>query len=122
MTPSSDSLSGVPATWQICSPGNLQVGRTSPTTAILTWDEPYSTCHLCPDAVGYEVSGEGIATVNVTRPPCEITGLKADVEYRLYVYAMATGNNRSQPSQIHSCPVMDASFGSFQSFISCSMI
>lgn len=102
MTSSSDSLSDNRASAvQICSPGRLQGRRTSPTTAILTWDEPYSACHLCPDAVGYEVSGEGIAMVSVTRPPCELTGLKPDVEYSLYVYAMAAGNNRSQPSEAH---------------------
>ncbi|VVO00824.1 fibronectin type III domain-containing protein [Pseudomonas fluorescens] len=102
MTQFSNSLSETSATtWQICSPGNLQGRRTNPTTALLTWDEPYSTCHLCPDAVGYEVSGDGIDTVTVSRPPCEITGLKADVEYSLSVYAMAAGNNRSQPSEAH---------------------
>ena len=47
---------------RICAPGNVRGQRTSPNTAQLTWDEPYATCHLCPDAIGYDVYGEGIAT------------------------------------------------------------
>lgn len=83
-----------------CSPGNLRGYRTTSTSAILTWDEPYSTCLLCPDALGYEVSGGGIATINVTQPPCVINGLRADVEYSLEVYAKAGGNIRSLPSPV----------------------
>lgn len=86
------------STLKICSPGNLQGRRTSSTVAILTWDEPYSTCHLCPDAVGYEISGEGIATVNILRPPYELRGLNRNINYRVCVRAKAAGNNISEPS------------------------
>lgn len=85
---------------RICSPGNVRADRNTPTSATLTWDEPYATCSLCPDAVGYEVSGEGIATLNVTRPPCVVTGLSAGREYRLVVRAKAAGNNISGPSDV----------------------
>jgi hypothetical protein len=91
----------IPKSWsgsRICAPGNVRGSRKSATSAVLRWDEPYSACHLCPDAIGYEVSGDGFATINVTRPPCEITGLKADVEYLFAVTAKAAGNNVSSPS------------------------
>lgn len=89
-----EPLSGI----RICAPGNVRVWRKSATTAELSWDEPYATCHLCPNAIGYEVFGEGITRTNVSRPPCEITGLKADADYLLYVTAKAAGNNVSSPS------------------------
>ncbi|WP_157710184.1 fibronectin type III domain-containing protein [Pseudomonas sp. PB120] len=83
---------------QICSPGHLRAQRNPPNTALLTWDEPYATCHLCPNAIGYEVYGEGITTQHVARPPCEITGLQTHIEYLIYVTAKASGNNVSTPS------------------------
>ncbi|VVM46030.1 hypothetical protein PS662_00556 [Pseudomonas fluorescens] len=100
------SLAGVTASEprqavQICAPGNVSAWRTSATTAMCSWDEPYSTCDLCPDAVGYEVIVEGVKVFEVVRPPCEINGLKADVDYILEVYAKAAGDNRSQSSLWH---------------------
>lgn len=83
---------------QICAPGNLRGTRNAPTTAVLSWEEPYSTCKRCPNAIGYEVFGEGIQTRSVTQPPVELTGLNPDTEYLLYVRAMAAGNNVSQLS------------------------
>ncbi|MDB5998237.1 MAG: hypothetical protein JWP42_5373 [Pseudomonas sp.] len=85
---------------RICAPGNVRAWRNSPTTAVLSWDEPYATCDLCPNAIGYEVSGEGIATGRVTRPPYEVTGLNPDAEYLLFVTAKAAGNNVSTPSPV----------------------
>lgn len=85
---------------RICAPGDIIVWRNAPTTAVLSWDEPYAACALCPDAVGYEVSGEGIVTANMTRPPYEVTGLKADAEYLLFVRAKAAGNNVSTASPV----------------------
>lgn len=85
---------------RICSPGNLKGARNTSSTALLSWDEPYATCTLCPNAVGYEISGAGITTINVTRPPCEITGLSPDREYTFAVRARATGNNVSTPSVV----------------------
>jgi chitodextrinase len=78
-------------TSRICSPGNVQGYRTSRTTAILTWDEPYATCNLCPDAVGYEVTGEGFSTLNIIRPPCEITGVDPAADLLVSVRAKAAG-------------------------------
>jgi hypothetical protein len=83
---------------RICAPGNVRGWRNSPTTALLSWDEPYSACKLCPDAIGYDVFADGIATVGVDRPPCEVKGLKTDVEYLFHVTAKAAGNNVSIPS------------------------
>jgi chitodextrinase len=57
-------------------------------------------CPLCPDAVGYEVSGQDFATINVVRPPCEISGLSLDEEYLIYVRARAAGENVSGPSPV----------------------
>lgn len=85
---------------RICTPGNLIGWRTSATTAVCSWDEPYSTCSLCPDAQGYEVSGVEGPAINVIRSPCEISGLKADVDYCLEVYAKAAGDNRSEPGRL----------------------
>lgn len=85
---------------RICSPGNLLSGRTAAGTAVLSWDEPYATCRLCPNATGYEIAGDGITTINVTRPPCEITGLSANREYRLEVRTHASVNNISEPSSV----------------------
>jgi hypothetical protein len=82
---------------QICSPGNVRAWRNSATTAQVSWDEPYATCKICPDAIGYEVFGAGITTQRVSRLPYEITGLKVDVDYLLYVTAIAAGNNISTP-------------------------
>ncbi|MHC8320148.1 fibronectin type III domain-containing protein [Pseudomonas sp. GB2N2] len=86
---------------QICTPGNVRAWRTSATTAVCLWDEPYSTCDICPDAVGYEVSGVDGPAINVVRPPCEISGLKPDVDYFLEIYAKAAGDNRSQAAPWH---------------------
>ncbi|MCX2899602.1 fibronectin type III domain-containing protein [Pseudomonas mandelii] len=83
--------------FRICAPGNIRVRRNSSTTAILTWDEPYSLCNLCPDAIGYEVFGERFSRQSVTRPPCEIRGLSPSVEYLFHVTAIAAGNNVSDP-------------------------
>ncbi|MGE8149937.1 fibronectin type III domain-containing protein [Pseudomonas vancouverensis] len=85
---------------RICAPGNFRVSRTSASTALLSWDEPYAACPICPGALGYEVFGEGVATKSVIRPPCEISGLKADVEYLISVTAKAAGNNVSLPSRV----------------------
>ena len=85
-------------TSRICRPGNLTGYRTSASSATLTWDEPYATCNLCPDAVGYEVSGEGFATLNISRPPCEITGLDPAVDLHIEVRARAAGDNVSDAS------------------------
>ncbi|VVM40112.1 fibronectin type III domain-containing protein [Pseudomonas fluorescens] len=105
---SSDDVSGSPTETltksvsgsevRICAPGGVRGLRQPPNAAQLTWDEPYATCHLCPDAIGYDVYGEGIATQHVVRPPCEITGLKTNIEYLIYVTAKAGGNNVSIPS------------------------
>jgi hypothetical protein len=89
---------------QICAPGNLRVWRNAPGTARLTWDEPWSTCRLCPDAQSFEVSGEGMATITVDRPPCDITGLLDDREYQLFVRARAGENNWSLPSPVTMHP------------------
>lgn len=85
---------------QICSPGNVRAHRTSPTSATITWDEPYDQCPLCPSAAEYEVSGEGIVTRHVVRPPCAVT-LRADVSYDLSIRAKAEGDNQSNPSWTH---------------------
>ncbi|MNF69284.1 Chitinase A1 precursor [compost metagenome] len=85
---------------RICSAGNLRGIRTSATSAALSWDEPYATCTLCPNAVGYEIFGEGIAPINVIRSPCEVTGLGNDREYTLAVRVKATGNNVSLPAKV----------------------
>ncbi|MBZ9785383.1 fibronectin type III domain-containing protein [Pseudomonas sp. REP124] len=83
---------------RICAPGNIRGWRTSSTTALLSWDEPYSWCNQCPNAIGYEVTGEGLPTLNVLRPPCEIKALKPDVEYQFQVTAKASVTNVSDPS------------------------
>jgi len=92
---------------RICAPGNVKGWRTSPTTARLTWDEPYSTCPICPDAIGYEVSEAAITTKSLTRPPCEITGLNPGTEYVFQVTAIANALNVSTPS-LYRLPVMPA--------------
>lgn len=91
---------------RICAPGNLTGARNTATTAVLSWDEPYATCTLCPNAVGYEISGTGITPINVTRPPCTISGLSADREYTFAVRTRAAGNNISSPSNVvvGACP------------------
>jgi hypothetical protein len=96
---SKSNLSGdqVP-TVQICAPGNVRGCRLSPLVASLTWDEPYATCDLCPNALGYEVSGEGIATVNILRPPHELRDLNPYNNYRIAIRAKASGTNISTPS------------------------
>ncbi|EJN18522.1 hypothetical protein PMI35_06100 [Pseudomonas sp. GM78] len=88
---------------RICAPGNIRAQRKPPNTAELTWDEPYATCSICPDAIGYDVYGEGITTQHVVRPPCEITGLQTHIEYLVYVTAKAGGDNVSTPSVCHFC-------------------
>lgn len=85
---------------RICPPGNVRGTRNGANSAVLSWDEPYATCNLCPNAVGYEISGAGITTINVTRPPWAITGLSADHAYRFAVRARATANNISQPAEL----------------------
>ncbi|KAB0488502.1 Fibronectin type III domain-containing protein [Pseudomonas reinekei] len=85
---------------RICSPGNLLGARNTASRAVLSWDEPYGTCALCPNAVGYEISGGGITPINVTRPPYEITGLVATREYLFEVRARASTNNISDPTMV----------------------
>ncbi|WP_223466729.1 fibronectin type III domain-containing protein [Pseudomonas sp. GL-RE-26] len=91
---------------RICAPGNLSCTRNTATTVLLSWDDSYERCDLCPNAVGYEVSGAGIATINVARPPCEISGLSTDRQYLFSVRARAGGNNVSSPADclIGACP------------------
>ncbi|HWT70128.1 MAG TPA: fibronectin type III domain-containing protein, partial [Pseudomonas sp.] len=43
----------------------------SSTTAILYWDEPYDTCDLCPNALGFNVSSSAFVAVEVSRSPYE---------------------------------------------------
>lgn len=81
----------------ICAPGKLSGYRTSSTTATLTWDEPYATCHLCPDAVGFEVSGGGLPTIYVSHPPCLIQ-LNNHARRVAYVRAQAANGRFSRPS------------------------
>lgn len=83
---------------QICSPGNIRGRWTSPSSATLSWDEPYATCRLCPDAVGYEVKVIGMATLNVSHPPCVLTGLDSTKDFLIEVRAKAAGNNISSTS------------------------
>ena len=73
-------------------------GWTSPSSATLSWDEPYATCRLCPDAVGYEVKVIGMATLNVSHPPCVLTGLDSTKDFLIEVRAKAAGNNISSAS------------------------
>lgn len=84
----------------ICAPGYMRGTRSTATAALLTWDEPYATCSLCPNAQGYEISGAGIKTFEVVRPPCEVTGLNAALEYHLKVRAKGGGNNVSAASSV----------------------
>lgn len=85
---------------RICSPGNLRGNRISARKATLTWDEPYSRCDLCPNAVAFEVSGSGIETVLVTHPPYELE-LSPHGNRRISVRALAAGaKNVSGPSEI----------------------
>ena len=83
---------------RICRPGNLRGDRISARQVVLSWDEPYATCALCPDAVGYEISGAGISTIEVARPPYTINGLSINTAYRFQVRARATVNNISIPT------------------------
>ncbi|MCU1761867.1 fibronectin type III domain-containing protein [Pseudomonas sp. 14P_8.1_Bac3] len=83
---------------QICAPGNLSGYRMSSTSATLTWSEPYATCHLCPDAKGYEVSGSTFATVHVTRPPCELQLGNTYGAAHVHVRAKAANGVLSDPS------------------------
>lgn len=83
---------------RICAPGNVGGWAHSASAATLTWDEPYAACAICPNATGYEVSGQGFTTRAVVRPPCEITGLKPATEYLMNVVAKAGANNISNPS------------------------
>lgn len=91
---------------RICAPGYLRSGRPVPTSIVLYWDEPYAACLFCPDASGYEISGEGIGLIEIARPPCVITGLSAEREYRFAVRAKATGNNISEASEILVGPAL----------------
>lgn len=83
----------------ICSPGGIQGERTSPTTARLTWDEPYTQCVYCPyNASGYEVMAEGLATLTVSRPPCVINGLNPNQEY--FFISMPRRRATSAPTRV----------------------
>lgn len=84
----------------ICSPGHLRGMRNSATSALLSWDEPYATCTLCPDAENYFITGEGITTMSVAHSPCEVKGLAPDREYRLSVWTKASETNISVPSEV----------------------
>jgi hypothetical protein len=92
----SDSVSAA-VTVRLCAPGYVRDTQTL-SSVMLSWDEPYSACPLCPNVVGYEVVVEGFPAKMVNRPPCEITGLAADVPYTVYIKAIAAGNIVSQPS------------------------
>lgn len=85
----------VPSYWHICAPGKLWGYRTSATTATLTWDEPYATCHLCPDALNYEIVVSAMGSFTLIRPPFELEGLQPGADYVLDVYANAGGGVRS---------------------------
>jgi len=84
---------------KICSPGHLRGRRTSATVAKLIWENYYAQCPLCPEATAFEVSGEGIATFEVSGPACEVQGLHIERGYRLAVRAKAA-NLVSEPSYI----------------------
>lgn len=83
---------------RICAPGNLSGLRLTSTVATLTWSEPYATCHLCPDAQGYEVSGSTFATVHVTHPPCELQLGNTYGAAHVHVRAKAADGVLSDPS------------------------
>lgn len=92
----SDSVSAA-VTVRLCAPGYVRDTQTL-SSVMLSWDEPYSACPLCPNVIGYEVVVEGFPAKAVNRPPCEITGLATDVPYTVYIKAIAAGNIVSQPS------------------------
>jgi hypothetical protein len=50
--------------------------------------------------LGYEVSVEGLQTVEVSRSPYEVKGLNPLLEYHLTVRAKGGGNNVSAPSRL----------------------
>ncbi|WP_077048376.1 fibronectin type III domain-containing protein [Pseudomonas sp. KK4] len=89
---------------QICSPGNLKGHRTSSTTATLTWDEPYATCGLCPDAVGYELSSSSFNTLDVAHSPYELR-LSPSL-HRIQVRVKGANGSVSEPGciDIHPSP------------------
>ncbi|MDO7897558.1 fibronectin type III domain-containing protein [Pseudomonas citrulli] len=82
---------------RLCAPGGVRDTQTL-SKVMLSWDEPYAACPLCPNTIGYEVVVEGFPATTVTRPPCEITGLATDVPYTVQIKAIAAGNIVSQPS------------------------
>lgn len=71
----------------------------SATTVTLTWEEPYAQCALCPNAVGYEVTGDVVGIVRVIRPPCTISGLQPQLEYVFSIWAIAQSGIKSAPSR-----------------------
>jgi chitodextrinase len=85
---------------KICSPAHLRGRRNTATSALLSWDEPYASCPWCQDTVSFEITGEGIATLDVAGSPCEVKSLDAEREYRFVVRAKAGGNNISSPSHV----------------------
>jgi len=96
-----DSAAAVGPAPRLCAPGHVRDTQSSLSSVMLSWDEPYSTCPFCPDVIGYEVVLEGFPAKTVTRPPCEITGLAADVPYIVYIKAIAAGSHVSAPSVHH---------------------
>ena len=83
----------------ICSPGNLQGTRAGLTSLTLTWDEPYATCKLCPNASYYRITGPDIH-VEVTRPPYTLTGLHPDQDTLIEVRAVTAEGVSSGPESI----------------------
>lgn len=96
-----NSAAAVGPALRLCAPGHVRDTQSSLSSVTLIWDEPYSTCPFCPDVMGYEVVVEGFPAKTVTRPPCEITGLAADVPYLVYIKAIAVGDHVSTSSVHH---------------------
>ncbi|WP_371916325.1 fibronectin type III domain-containing protein [Pseudomonas sp. QTF5] len=67
----------------------------------MNWEERYSTCSRCPDPIEYEVVIEGLTSIKVSHPPCEISGLTPGAQYLVYVYAIAADNNVSRRCTYH---------------------
>ncbi|MCJ8205298.1 fibronectin type III domain-containing protein [Pseudomonas sp. RGM2987] len=82
---------------RICAPGLVR-DTQAPAAVTLSWDEPYASCPLCPNAIGYEVAVEGFPAKIVARSPCVMIGLTADVPYIVHIRAIAVGNIVSEPS------------------------
>ncbi|WP_260961765.1 fibronectin type III domain-containing protein [Pseudomonas citri] len=83
---------------RMCAPGHVRHTQQTLSSVMLSWDEPYSACPLCPDAIGYEVVVEGFPAKTVAKPPCEITDLVPDAPYIVSIKAIAAGNKVSEPS------------------------